>query len=79
MDSAGDVRLFAFLWCSFAPTASDAVVAGALGKVDAAKYPNVARYAAHIASFNDAARSKCVPHRVPRLNCRECVHCDGSR
>jgi len=44
----------------FVPTASDVAVAGALAgaKVDAGKFPNVARYIAHINSFSADAKAK---------------------
>ena len=49
-------------WCSFAPSATDAAVVAALaGKtVDAAKFPNVARYVNHINHFAADVRSKYV-------------------
>ena len=42
----------------FAPTQADAVEFGKLtGPVDATKFPNVARWQRHIASFTDAQRA----------------------
>ena len=55
---AGSADLDAFLRgrsyvVGFAPTSADATLLAALGgkAPDAAKYPHLARYAAHIASF----------------------------
>lgn len=44
--------------CSFQASASDAALFKAIGKApDAGKYPNLARYYSHIASFTEAARN----------------------